>query len=68
MPMKAYEAFETIDDLEEHVFYYLREGETPSTIGLFTVPVGALIALVMLVLMLVWAVGGGSSRYAKFDV
>ena len=65
MPMKAFEAFEAIDDLKEHVFYYVREGETPPTVGLYTVPVGALICLVMLILLLKWAVGGGSSRYAK---
>lgn len=65
MPMAAFEEFKAIDDLREHVFYYVREGETPPTVGLYTVPVGALICFVMLILMLKWAVGGRSSRYAR---
>ncbi len=61
MPMDAFEAYKALDDLLEHVFFYVREGEKPQTIGLYTVPAGVVVCLLMLALMLRWAVGGRSS-------
>jgi len=66
MPTDAFEAYEAIDDLSFDVYFYVKEGDELSTIGLIFVPVGCLIVLVMLGLMMVWAVAG-RSRYDLDD-
>jgi hypothetical protein len=58
MPLEAFESYEAIDDLLEDVYFYLMEGETPSLIGLYTVPVGVVVCLLMLALIAKWALGG----------
>ena len=65
MPTDAFEAYEAIDDLSFDVYFYIKEGDELSTIGLVFVPIGLLIVLVMVGLMMKWAVGG-RSRY-DFD-
>jgi len=65
MPTDAFEAYEAIDDLSFDVYFYIKEGDALSTIGLIFVPIGVLVVMLMLGLMLMWAVAG-RSRY-DFD-
>ena len=65
MPTDAYEAYEAIDDLSFDVYFYIKEGDALSTIGLVFVPIGCLIVMIMLGLMMKWALSG-RSRY-DFD-
>ncbi len=65
MPKDAFESYEAIDDLLFDVYYYIKEGDQPSTIGLVFVPIGLMIDGLMVLLMLKWALFG-RKRY-DFD-
>ncbi len=62
LPVEAFEAFEAVDDLLFDIYYYVREGETPPTVGLIFVPLGLLLVLLMIGLMAYWALSA-RSRY-----
>jgi len=67
LPTGAFDAFEAIDDLSFDVYFYVREGEVPATYGMIVVPIGLVLAGLMALLMLKWAVFGKKGYQAMVD-